>query len=285
MTQTIPYYDQALEQLDAAPKRDLIGMQRLLAIMSRLRDRETGCPWDVEQTFATIAPYTIEEAYEVADAIDRGNLVDLKDELGDLMFQVVFHSQMASETGDFTFEDVIDAISDKMIRRHPHVFGDADERDAEEQTKAWEAQKAAERAAKGDIDTSVLADLPVALPALKRAGKLTKRVARVGFDWVRIDHLFDKLDEELAELKEAMASGDQQHISEEMGDLLFVLANLARKLSVEPEQALRDANAKFERRFRYIEQNIEKKASSLSEATLDQMEELWLEAKVKERQA
>ncbi|MCP2670287.1 nucleoside triphosphate pyrophosphohydrolase [Maricaulaceae bacterium EIL42A08] len=260
-------------------------MQRLLAIMSRLRDKQSGCPWDVQQTYATIAPYTIEEAYEVADAIDRGDLDDLKDELGDLMFQVVFHSQMASETGDFSFEDVIDAISDKMIRRHPHVFGDADERDAEEQTKAWEAQKAAERAAKGDIDTSVLADLPVALPALKRAGKLTKRAARVGFDWPDVDQVFDKLDEELAELKDAMKSGDQSHITEEMGDLLFVLANLARKLSVEPEQALRDANAKFERRFRYIEQNIEKKAASIQEANLDQMEELWLEAKAVERQA
>ncbi len=283
MSTSIPFYDQALKDLDAAPSRNLKGMQRLLAIMARLRDKETGCPWDVEQTYSTIAPYTIEEAYEVADAIDRGDLQDLKDELGDLMFQVVFHSQMASETGDFAFEDVIEAISDKMIRRHPHVFGDADERDAEEQTKAWEAQKAAERAARGREDTSILADLPVALPALKRAGKLTKRAARVGFDWPDLTQVFDKLDEELSELKDAMNSGDQAHIGEEMGDLLFVLANLARKLGVEPENALRDANAKFERRFRYIEQNIEKAVTSMDEATLDQMEELWLEAKSVER--
>jgi MazG family protein len=253
--------------------------------MARLRDRETGCPWDVEQNFSTIAPYTIEEAYEVADAIDRGDMADLKDELGDLMFQVVFHSQMASENGDFTFEDVVDAISNKMIRRHPHVFGDSDERDAAEQTKAWEAQKAAERAKKGGQDTSVLADLPVALPALKRAGKLTKRAARVGFDWPDVAQVFDKLDEELAELKQAMAEGDQAHIIEEMGDLLFVMANLARKLDVEPENALRDANAKFERRFRYIEQNIEKTGVTLDEASLDQMEKLWLDAKDVERAA
>jgi tetrapyrrole methylase family protein/MazG family protein/ATP diphosphatase len=239
----------------------------------------------VEQNFSTLAPCTIEEAYEVADAIDRGDMADLKDELGDLMFQVVFHSQMAAETGDFTFEDVVDAISNKMIRRHPHVFGDADERNAVEQTQAWEAQKAAERAKKGGQDASVLADLPVALPALKRAGKLTKRAARVGFDWPDVAQVFDKLDEELAELKQAMAEGDQAHIVEEMGDLLFVLANLARKLDVEPENALRDANAKFERRFRYIEQNIEKQGVTLVEASLDQMEQLWLDAKDVERAA
>ncbi len=285
MSETIPFYDQALESLAHSPARDLSGMQRLLAIMARLRDKDTGCPWDVEQTFSTIAPYTIEEAYEVADAIDRGDLADLKDELGDLMFQVVFHSQMASEAGDFTFEDVIEAISNKMIRRHPHVFGDADERDAEEQTKAWEAQKASERAARGDQDTSVLADLPIALPALKRAGKLTKRAARVGFDWPHVDQVFDKLDEELGELKAAILAGDQAHIAEEMGDVLFVVSNLARKLGVEPENALRDANAKFERRFRYIEQNVEKAAPSLEEASLEAMEELWLEAKEVERKA
>jgi MazG family protein len=285
MPDIAPFHAQALKTLDAAPHRDLTPMQRLLAIMARLRDRETGCPWDVEQNFSTIAPYTIEEAYEVADAIDRGDMADLKDELGDLMFQVVFHSQMASENGDFTFEDVVDAISNKMIRRHPHVFGDSDERDAAEQTKAWEAQKAAERAKKGGQDTSVLADLPVALPALKRAGKLTKRAARVGFDWPDVAQVFDKLDEELAELKQAMAEGDQAHIIEEMGDLLFVMANLARKLDVEPENALRDANAKFERRFRYIEQNIEKTGVTLDEASLDQMEKLWLDAKDVERAA
>jgi len=285
MSKIAPFHAEALKSLDEAPPRDLTAMQRLLAIMARLRDPKTGCPWDVEQSFPTIAPYTIEEAYEVADAIDRGDMADLKDELGDLMFQVVFHSQMASEQGDFAFEDVVDAISDKMIRRHPHVFGDADERDAAEQTQAWEAQKAVERAAKGRQDASVLADLPVALPALKRAGKLTKRAARVGFDWPGVAQVFDKLDEELGELKEAMAEGDPTHIAEEMGDLLFVLANLARKLDVEPETALRDANAKFERRFRYIEQNIEKTGVTLEEASLDQMETLWLDAKAVERAA
>lgn len=282
----MPTLQQAGPGPDALPadgERDLTPMARLLAIMSRLRDRETGCPWDIEQTFKTIAPYTIEEAYEVADAIDRGDMTDLKDELGDLMFQVVFHSQMADEAGHFRFEDVVAAISDKMIRRHPHVFGDADQRDVASQTAAWEAQKAAERDAKGKADSSILADLPVALPALKRAGKLTKRAARVGFDWPDVDRVFDKLDEELAELKAAIKDGSQAHVLEELGDLLFVMANLGRKLDVEPETALRDANAKFERRFRYIEKNIDKTGASIEEASLDAMEKLWLEAKIVER--
>ena len=281
---TSPHAAQSPADLLTHADRDLMPMARLLAIMSGLRDRETGCPWDVEQTFKTIAPYTIEEAYEVADAIDRGDMADLKDELGDLMFQVVFHSQMADEAGHFRFEDVVDAISDKMIRRHPHVFGDADQRDVAAQTAAWEAQKAAERDARGKTDRSILADLPVALPALKRAGKLTKRAARVGFDWPNVDQVFDKLDEELAELKAALKDGSQAHISEELGDLLFVLANLGRKLDVEPETALRDANAKFERRFRYIEKNIDKTGTSIEEASLDAMERLWLEAKAAERE-
>ena len=279
-----PFTSPALADERRNDARELAPMAQLLAIMERLRDRETGCPWDVEQSFKTIAPYTIEEAYEVADAIDRDDMADLKDELGDLMFQVVFHSQMADEAGFFRFEDVIGAINDKMIRRHPHVFGDAEERDVAGQTAAWEAQKAAEREAKkGKADTSILADLPVALPALKRAGKLTKRAARVGFDWPDLEQVFDKLAEELGELRDAIATGSHDHMAEELGDLLFVLANLGRKLDVEPETALRNANAKFERRFRYIEDNIDKAAVSLEEASLDQMERLWLEAKDAER--
>ena len=269
--------------LEIDGERNLAPMAQLLRIMTRLRDRESGCPWDVEQTFKTIAPYTIEEAYEVADAIDREDMNDLKDELGDLMFQVVFHSQMADEAGEFRFEDVVQAISDKMIRRHPHVFADADERDVANQTTAWEEQKAQERKAKGKVDASILADLPVALPALKRAGKLTKRAARVGFDWPDADRVFNKLDEELAELKEAISTGDQAHMAEEFGDLLFVMANLGRKLDIEPETALRDANAKFERRFRYIEANIHKTGVTMEEASLDSMETLWLEAKAEEK--
>ena len=280
---TPPQSANASKAVPASPKRDLTSMARLLAIMTRLRDKESGCPWDIGQNFKTIAPYTIEEAYEVADAIDRDDMADLKDELGDLMFQVVFHSQMADEAGYFRFEDVVGAISDKMIRRHPHVFGDAEDRDSKTQTLAWETQKAAERDAKAKADTSILADLPIALPALKRAEKLTKRAARVGFDWPDIAQVFDKLDEELGELKAALQDGDQAHIAEEFGDLLFVLANLGRKLDVEPETALRSANAKFERRFRYIEENIEKKASSINEASLEVMEALWLEAKDYER--
>ncbi len=258
-------------------------IDRLLQIMARLRDPETGCPWDVEQDFASIAPYTIEEAYEVADAISRGDMSDLREELGDLLFQVVFHSQMADEAGLFDFGGVADAISDKMIRRHPHVFAGAIERDSRTQTAAWEAQKAAERAAKGAQDASLLADIPLALPALKRAEKLTKRAARVGFDWPDAERVFEKFEEEVAELRAALKADDAENAAEEMGDILFVCANLARKLDIDPEAALRAANAKFDRRFRSIEKALESKGEKLAEATLEAMEDLWLEAKAAEK--
>lgn len=269
--------------------RDLIkaepsdAMDRLLAIMDRLRDPNGGCPWDIEQDFSSIAPYTIEEAYEVADAIERQNMPELKDELGDLLFQVVFHSQMAQEAGHFRFEDVADAISEKMLRRHPHVFSNADARDAQSQIQAWEAQKAAERAEKADRDPSVLANLPVALPALLRAEKLSKRAARVGFDWPDVEQVLAKIDEELAEVREAVAEEDAVHIEEEIGDLLFAISNLARKLQLDPETALRKANAKFERRFRGVEARLIEQGTSVQEADLEAMELMWLSVKADER--
>lgn len=269
--------------------RDLIetekseAMDRLLAIMDRLRDPQGGCPWDIEQDFSSIAPYTIEEAYEVADAIERQDMPELKDELGDLLFQVVFHSQMAQEAGHFRFEDVADAISEKMLRRHPHVFSNADARDAQSQIQAWEAQKAAERAEKADRDPSVLANLPVALPALLRAEKLSKRAARVGFDWPDVEQVLAKIDEELAEVREAVAEEDAVHIEEEIGDLLFAISNLARKLQLDPETALRKANAKFERRFRGVEARLIEQGTSVQEADLEAMELMWLSVKADER--
>ncbi len=261
---------------DADPTR------ALLAVMARLRDPDCGCPWDVEQDFESIAPYTIEEAYEVADAIARADHADLKDELGDLLFQVVFHSRMAEERGLFSYEDVARAITDKMIRRHPHVFGDAGARDSAQQTLAWETQKAAERAAKGR-DASILDDVPVALPALKRAQKLAKRAARVGFDWPDAERVLEKLDEEIGELREAMASNDPAHIEEELGDLLFVVANLSRKLDVQGEEALHAANRKFERRFKAIEAALAAQDRTPDDASLEEMEALWVQAKHAER--
>ncbi len=253
--------------------------QAVLDVMARLRDREHGCPWDVEQTFRTIAPYTIEEAYEVADAIEREDMGALKEELGDLLFQVAFHARMAEELGAFDFADVAQALADKMIERHPHVFSEKVERTAEEQTQAWETLKAEKRAAKG---ASLLDDVAMALPALMRAEKLTKRAARINFDWPSSAEVLEKLDEELAELKAAEASGDQDHIAEEMGDILFVMANLARKLKVDPEDALRRANAKFTRRFQYIEKKLAE-AGRTGPQPLDDMEALWLEAKRAEK--
>ena len=248
----------------------------LIDVMARLRAPEGGCPWDIEQTFRTIAPYTIEEAYEVADAIERDDMPALKDELGDLLFQAVFHARMAEEDGLFDFADVAEAISEKMIRRHPHVFGDADMRDANEQTTAWEEQKAEERAAKGH--GSLLDDVPVGLPGLSRAVKLQKRAARVGFDWREAKDVLSKIVEETAELTEAMDSKDADKMEDEFGDLLFVLANLSRHLKIDPEAALRRTNEKFVRRFSYIE---EKLGDRLSEASLEEMESLWTEAKAR----
>ncbi|WP_421786599.1 nucleoside triphosphate pyrophosphohydrolase [Hyphobacterium sp.] len=256
-------------------------LQRLRGIMERLRDPETGCPWDVEQRFETIAPYTIEEAYEVDDAIRRGDMADLKSELGDLLLQVVFHARMAEEAGLFDLDDVADAISDKMIRRHPHVFGDHHYRDSAEQTESWEELKAQERKQKTGSD-GLLDDVPLALPGLKRAQKLQKRAGTVGFDWPDAERVLAKLDEEIAEVRDALAAGDADEIEDEIGDLLFVCANLARKAKVDSEAALRRANAKFERRFRYIEDSLRTQQRDIRETSLDDMEALWVEAKLRE---
>ena len=258
-------------------------IQGLLDLMAQLRNPDGGCPWDLEQTWATIAPYTVEEAYEVADAIERGDVNDLRDELGDLLFHVVFHARIAEEAGDFAFDDVARAITDKMIRRHPHVFGAAAHRTSAAQTVAWEAQKAAERAARGADRAGVLDDVPAGLPAMTRAVKLTRRAARVGFDWSEISDVTDKLREELAELEVEIAAGDRLKAQDELGDLLFVCANLARKLDIDPEQALRGANAKFTRRFRHIETRLAATGVALETAGLDAMEALWDEAKRIER--
>jgi len=257
-------------------------IDRLNAIMARLRAPVGGCPWDVEQTFETIAPYTLEEAYEVADAIERGDMDDLKSELGDLLFQVVFHARMAEEQGLFVFDDVADAIADKLERRHPHVFGDeAAKADGVAQKARWEDIKAAERKAKAQH--GVLDDVPVGLPALARAAKLTKRAARVGFDWPSTDEVFDKLHEEVAELRAEIAAGDLDKAKGEVGDLLFVVANLARKLGVEPEDALRGSNAKFVRRFGFIEAELGKAGKTPEQSDLVEMDGLWDAAKAAER--
>ena len=257
-------------------------IDRLIQIMERLRDPDGGCPWDVAQTFATIAPYTIEEAYEVADAIERGDLDDLKGELGDLLFQVVFHARMAEEAGLFAFDDVANVMADKLERRHPHVFGDeAAKPDAVSPKARWEDIKAGERVARAQH--GVLDDVPVGLPALARAAKLTKRAGRVGFDWPSTDEVFDKLHEEVAELRAEIAAGDLDKAREEMGDLLFVVANLARKLEVEPEDALRGANAKFIRRFAFIEAELAKDGRTPDHSDLTEMDALWNAAKAAER--
>lgn len=257
----------------------------LLDVMARLRDPERGCPWDQVQDFSTIAPYTIEEAYEVEDAIAQGRPATLLDELGDLLFQVVYHARMAEERGWFAFADVAGAIADKMVRRHPHVFGAEESRTAEQQTAAWEAQKAAERAARAEAGT--LAGIPLGLPALTRAAKLTRRAGRVGFDWPDAAAVLDKLEEEAVELRAELnvqgQAPDPAALRDEVGDLLFVLANLARKLDLDPEDCLRGANRKFERRFGYIEQRLGLEGSNPADVTLDRMEALWAEAKRHER--
>ena len=258
-------------------------LARLLAVMAWLRDRQYGCPWDVDQTFRTIAPYTIEEAYEVADAIDRDDMPALKEELGDLLLQVVYHAQMASEAKAFGFADVAAAIAAKMIERHPHVFGDTKVADADAQTVSWEARKAAERAAKqnGSVATGALDGVARALPALLRAEKIQKRAARVGFDWKETAPVIDKIEEELGELRAELAAGalDPARVADELGDVLFAVANLARHCKVDPEAALRSTNDKFERRFRYIEQRLAEQGRKPADATLEEMEALWQEAK------
>jgi ATP diphosphatase len=253
-------------------------IERLRAIMARLRDPVTGCPWDVAQDFATIAPYTIEEAYEVADAIARQAWDELKGELGDLLFQSVFHARIAEEAGLFDLDDVATSIADKMIARHPHVFGDeSNAKSADQQVADWEKLKAAERAAKAK--GGVLEDVALGLPALMRAEKLQKRAARVGFDWPDIAMVIDKIAEEARELAEARATLPQDKIAEEMGDLLFVMANLARHLKVDPEDALRRANAKFTRRFAFIEAELAKRGKRPDDSDLAEMDALWNTAK------
>lgn len=255
-------------------------LRRLLDIMAALRDPATGCPWDKTQTFDTIAPYTIEEAFEVADAISQRDFAGLPDELGDLLFQVVYHARMAEEAGLFGFADVVKCISDKMIRRHPHVFGDAAARSASAQTAAWEAQKSAERAAAKQA--GALSGVPVALPALSRALKLTNRAARVGFDWADPEQVLTKLDEEVRELRAELPDADPARLTDEVGDMLFVLANLARKLGLDPETCLRHANEKFCRRFKAMEHDIEKRGKALSEISLAEMEAGWQRVKATE---
>ena len=255
-------------------------IDRLLAIMARLRAPD-GCPWDREQTFATIAPYTIEEAYEVADAVAREDPAALKDELGDLLLQVVFHARMAEEAGQFGFDDVAAVIGDKMVARHPHVFGDARIADAAAQTLAWEERKAHERAAKApDGAAGALDGVAVALPALTRAVKLQNRAARVGFDWPDVESVYAKMEEELAELRAARGRKD---VEEEYGDLLFAMANLARHLKLDPESSLRAANAKFERRFKAIEDKLRALGKTPEQSNLAEMDRLWDEAKAEER--
>jgi tetrapyrrole methylase family protein/MazG family protein/ATP diphosphatase len=270
------------EVADGAPgtAASLLG---LLEIMARLRDPRSGCPWDLEQTFATIAPYTVEEAYEVADAIANGTMDDLADELGDLLFQVVFHAQMAKEAGAFDFKDVADAITAKMIRRHPHVFGDAEARSSAEQTEAWEKIKALERAGRATPAQSVLDGIPLGLPALTRALKLSRRAARVGFVWPSMNEVLAKLREEIVELEAEVAAGDLEKARGELGDVLFVCANIARELEADPEACLRETNDKFVRRFGYVERTLNAVGSSPQRSELAEMDRLWDEAKAAER--
>jgi len=286
MTDSPPDRSPAARSPDAARSLD-----RLLTVMARLRDPQGGCPWDLEQSFATIAPYTIEEAYEVADAIEQGDMAALKDELGDLLLQVVFHARMAEEAGHFAFADVAAAIADKMVSRHPHVFGDHQADTPHAVKLTWEAQKEAERAAKAvgnngaaGVPLSALHGVTAALPALLRAEKLQKRAARVRFDWPDARQVFDKLDEELAEIHEEIdKGGDPNRLEDEVGDLLFVVVNLARHLHVDPESALRRTNAKFERRFKAMEARLAEAGERAEDQSLEALEELWQEAKRDER--
>jgi nucleoside triphosphate diphosphatase len=257
------------------------GMPRLLEIMRRLRDPKTGCPWDIEQSFSTIAPYTLEEAHEVADAIARQAWEELPGELGDLLFQVVYHAQMAQDAGLFAFDDIVKAISDKMLARHPHVFGtESRNKTADQQTADWEKIKAAERG-----PARVLDGVAMALPALTRAVKLQKRAARVGFDWPSTDEVLAKMREEMAELIEARDSLGPDEVIEEFGDLMFVMANLARHMNVDPEAALRGANAKFTRRFERIEDLLAQHGKTPADSTLAEMDGLWNQAKAEEKSA
>ncbi|MBF9197985.1 nucleoside triphosphate pyrophosphohydrolase [Microvirga terrestris] len=268
---------------------------RLLEIMAALRTPGTGCPWDLEQDFASITPYTLEEAYEVVDAIERGDLTDLRDELGDLLLQVVFHARMAEEQGAFAFGDVVEAITKKLIRRHPHVFGSTKDLSPGEVKRLWDsikveekAERKAERIRKGLApeahEAGFLGGIPTALPALTRAQKLTTKAAKVGFDWPDAAQVIDKIHEELDEVKEASSSGDRDKIEDEIGDLLFSVTNLARHFGIDPEQALRRTNAKFARRFSAVEQALREQSRTLDEASLEEMERHWVAAKMAERE-
>ena len=255
------------------------GIERLLYIMRRLRDPKSGCPWDIEQTFETIAPYTIEEAYEVADAIERGDMNDLKGELGDLLLQTVYHTSIGEEEGHFTFNSVADGISDKMVARHPHIFGnESREKSSEQQILDWETIKAAERAT--IAQTGALDGVARGLPAFTRAVKLQNRAARVGFDWPKVEQVLDKVAEEIKELKDATT---QKNRHEEFGDLMFVMANLARHLRIDPEQALHDSSNKFINRFRYVELKLKSSGKTPIQSNLQEMDALWDEAKQKEK--
>ena len=268
-------------------------VRRLVEIMAALRDPVAGCPWDIEQTFASIAPFTIEEAYEVADAIERGSPEDLREELGDLLLQVVFHARMAEEAGLFDFGGVVQAIAAKLVRRHPHVFGDARAQSPGAVQALWGRIKAEEKRAKlearvnrglpGEAAPGALAGVPLALPALSRALKLQERAGEVGFDWNDVRAVVAKLAEEIAEVEAEIADGSAQTLADEVGDLLFAAVNLARHLKVDPETALRGANAKFERRFAHIESRLAERGRTPESASLDEMEQLWSEAKLKER--
>jgi len=262
----------------------MTGVEHLLAIMARLRDPEHGCPWDREQTFASIAPHTIEEAYEVAEAIARGDMGDLRDELGDLLFQVVFYARLAEEAGIFDFAAVVAAIVAKLTRRHPHVFGDAQVEDAQQQRLEWERHKAAERAAKPGGTASVFDGVTSALPALSRAVKLQRRAAQVGFDWRHLEEVADKVEEELGEVRaEIAAGGERARLSHEIGDLLLACSNLARFADIDPETALRDANRRFESRFRRMELWLAAEGRTPEQSDLAELERLWQRAKQEER--
>lgn len=263
----------------------MTSIEQLLQIMARLRDPQSGCPWDLKQTYASIVPHTLEEAYEVADAIERGDMHDLREELGDLLFQVVFYSQIASEEGLFDFAQVAEGIAQKMLRRHPHVFGDAEYADDHALREAWEQTKAQERAGKsGEQDDSHLAGVTRALPALLRAEKLQKKAARVGFDWPDVGGAFDKTREELDEVEQALQEKDRDHLEEELGDLMFAMVNVMRLLDFKAEHSLRRANDKFERRFRRMEQMLaERGQRSLQDLNLDEMESAWEAVKREER--
>ena len=263
------------------PDQAAAELRRLIDVMAALRHPERGCPWDVAQDFASIAPYTIEEAYEVADAILRGDFAALPDELGDLLFQVVYHARLAEEQGRFDFADVARHIADKMVRRHPHVFGEAAARTAGMQAAAWEEQKRAERVARDE--TGTLAGIPLGLPALTRAEKLARRAARVGFDWPDAGAVLDKLDEEIGELRAELDGADPVRLADEVGDLLFVVANLARKLGLDAERCLREANRKFARRFGGVEAALAAEGRTPGDASLEEMEALWVAVKRGER--